>query len=111
MKSQADIEPLRSLAFGSISGSYAAVGTATSHPTRIICFSNDTQGNMVFSRDGSTDEIFVPAGNFKLLDISTNHRPTNQDDFVFEKGTQWYVKQLEAPVSGSVYIEVIYARE
>ncbi len=111
MKSQADIEPLRSLAFGSISSSYAAVGSETAHPTRMICLSNDTQGNMVFSRDGVNDELFVPAGGFKLWDISTNHKPCNQDDFVFEKGTQWYVKQLEAPVSGSVYIEVVYARE
>jgi hypothetical protein len=111
MKSQADIEPLRSLAAGSISGTYAAVGSALEFPSRIICLSNDTEGNMVFSRDGVNNEVFVPAGSFKLFDISTNHRPVNQDDFVFERGTQWYVKQLEAPVSGSVYIESIHARE
>lgn len=113
MKSQADLEPLRSLAFGSISGTYAAVGTATEHPTRLICFTNATEGDVVLSRDPLIEagEIFIPAASFKLFDISTNHKPSNQDDFVFEKGTQWYVKQLEAPVSGSVYIEVIYARE
>ncbi len=113
MKSQADLEPLRSLAFGSISGTYAAVGTPFAYPSRLICFTNDTQGNVIFSRDPSLSvgELFVAAGSFKLFDIATNHRPTNQDDFVFQVGTQWYVKQLEAPVSGSVYIETMHARE
>lgn len=113
MKTQADLEPLRSLAFGSISGTYAAVGTAFEYPSRLICFTNGTEGDMIFSRDPAlvAGEIFVSAGGFKLFDIATNHKPSNQDDFVFEKGTQWYVKQLEAPVSGSVYIETVHARE
>ena len=113
MKSQADLEPLRSLAFGSISGTFAAVGTAFSFPSRLICFSNGTEGDMLFSRDPliAAGEVFVAAGSFKLFDMAANHRPTNQDDFVFEKGTLWYVKQIEAPVSGSVYIETAHARE
>lgn len=113
MKSQADLEPLRSLAFGGISATYAAVGTPFEYPSRIICFTNDTEGNMIFSRDSSlvAGELFVAAGSFKLFDMATNHRATNQDDFVFEVGTQWYVKQSEAPVSGAVYIETIHARE
>lgn len=109
MKNRAQLEALRSLAFGSISGSYAAVGTPLANPARLICFSNATEGDMLFSRDGSTDELFVPAGSFKLFDVSANHRPTGQDDLVFETGTQWYVKQSTAPVSGAVYIEVLYA--
>jgi hypothetical protein len=109
MTQRAQLEPLRSLAFGSISGTYATVGTATANPTRIICITNNTAGDMLFSRDGSTDEIFVAAGSFKLFDITTNARPKNVSDFVFETGTQWYVKQDTAPVSGSVYIEVLYA--
>ncbi len=113
MKNQADIEPLRSLAFGSISGTYAAVGTEFAFPSRLTCFTNNTAGDVVFSRDPdiSAGELFVAAGSFKLFDVATNHKPCNQDDFVFEKGTQWYVKQLEAPVSGSVYIETVHARE
>lgn len=108
-KQKAQLEPLRSLAFGSISGTYATVGTPFANPCRLICFQNNTEGDMLFSRDGSTDELFIAAGSFKLFDISTNHRPANQDDFVFETGTQWYVKQDTAPTSGSVYIEVMYA--
>ena len=109
MTQRANLEALRSLAFGSISAAYASVGTATANPTRIICFTNDTEGNMIFSRDASTDEVFVAAGSFKLFDITSNARPANRSDLVFETGTQWSVRQDEAPVSGSVYIEVIHA--
>lgn len=109
MKQRAQLEALRSLAFGGISGTYAAVGTAFANPVRLICITNNTEGDMLFSRDASTDELFIPAGSFKLFDISTNHRAVNQDDLVFEIGTQFYVKQDTAPVSGSVYIEVLYA--
>jgi len=108
-KSRVHIEPLRSIAFGSISGSYAAVGTPLANPCRLICISNNTDGDMLFSRDGSTDELFVASGSFKLFDVSTNRRAINQDDCVFEKGTQWYVKQSTAPTAGDVYIEIIYS--
>jgi len=106
----AELEPLRTLAFGGISATYATVGTASTHPTRLICFSNDTQGNVVFSRDPTiaAGEVFVPAGSFKLFDIQSNLNVNKEDSFVFRKGTQWYVKQLAAPVSGAVYIEMIY---
>lgn len=109
MTQRAELEPLRSLAFGSISGTYAAVGTALSNPCRLICITNNTDGDMLFTRDTSVDELFIAAGSFKLFDIATNHRPVNQDDFVFIKGTQWYVKQDTAPSEGDVYIEVMYA--
>ena len=107
---RANLEELRSLAFGGISGTYAAVGTPAENPCRLICFTNNTEGDMIFSRDPliSAGEIFVAAGSFKLLDIQSNLNVNKEDRFVFDQGTQWYVKQLEAPVSGSVYIEMLY---
>lgn len=104
-------DTLRSLAFGSISGTYAAVGTAFAYEARIICFTNKTQGDMIFSTDSSnTDgQILVPAGSFKLYDLTANLIPGKDDTFVVAKGTQFYVKQVTAPVSGAVYIENVYA--
>src|SRR5215469_14372894 len=100
--SQAQVDTLRTVAHGSITGSYAAVGSAFSFPARIICITNTTNQDMLFSTDGSTDQLIVPAGSFKLFDITTNHRPINQDDFCFAIGTQWYVKYTSSPSSGSV---------
>lgn len=111
MKSRAQLEPLRTLAFGSISATYAAVGTPFANPSRLICFTNNTDGDLIFSRDPAlvAGEIFIASGGFKLFDIATNARRVNQDDLVFEVGTQWYVKQVTAPTEGDVYIETLYS--
>lgn len=104
-------DTLRSLASGSISASYAAVGSALTNNARIICITNLTQGIMLFSTDNSIAEgqIIVPAGSFKLIDITANLVPGHDDNFCMAKGTQFYVKQSTAPTSGSVYIEAVYA--
>lgn len=107
---KAHVDVLRTLAFGSITGSYLPVGNSFAYQARIICFTNTTNQDVLFSMDGSTDQLIVPAGSFKLFDITMNHRPVNMDDFCFAIGTQWYVKYAAAPSSGAVYIEVVYAQ-
>ena len=108
MASRAFFDEIRSLAFGSISGAYAAVGGATTILPRAVCITNDTQGSMMFSDDGSTDKIFVKAGSFKLWDISSNMNAQFDDKFVLPEQMTFYCKQLAAPVSGSVYIEYLF---
>src|SRR5687767_12336780 len=104
-------DTLRSLAFGGISGSYAAVGSALTVNPRIMCITNKTQGDMIFSTDNTNadGQIIVPAGSFKLYDLTANLVPEKDDSFVIAVGTQFYVKQVAAPVSGAVYIEFVYA--
>ena len=104
----AKLDELRSLAFGGISGSYAAVGSPSEHLIRIFCITNNTEGDMIFTTDSSRDELFVPAGCFKLIDVQSNINPQFDDRYVLPIGTQFYVKQSTAPVSGSVYIEMFY---
>ncbi len=103
-------DTLRSLAFGGISGAYAAVGSALTVEPRIICITNDTQGGMIFSDDNTnaTGKFYLPAGSFKLFDLTSNLVPGKDDGFVIAKGTIIYVKQSSAPVSGGVYVEYIY---
>jgi hypothetical protein len=107
-QSRAFFEPIKSLAFGGISAAYASVGTATTHPVRVFKISNDTQGNMMFTTNTAQDEMFLPAGSFTLYDVQANINPRTDDSFVLETGTQFSVKQITAPVSGSVYIECIF---
>lgn len=106
-----NFDTLRSLAYGSISGTYAALGSALTESARIICFTNKTQGDMIITTDSTNASgmIFVPAGTFKLYDLTANMVPGKDDNFVVAAGTQFYVKQSTAPVSGAVYIEVVYA--
>jgi len=104
-------DTLRSLAFGAISGTYAALGSPLTVEARMVCFTNKTQGDMIISTDSAnaSGQIFVPAGAFKLYDLTANLIPGKDDSFVLAKGTQFYVKQSTAPVSGAVYIELVYA--
>lgn len=108
MVSRVKIEPIRSLDAASISGSYAVVGSATSNRCRLICITNNTEGDVYFSIDGSTDHLFVANGSYKTFDLQANMNAQKDDSYVLEVGTQFYVKQITSPVSGDVYIEVLY---
>jgi hypothetical protein len=107
---QAKLDPLRTLAYTSLEATFVAIGPPLAHQARIICFTNTSDGDVIFTMDPSQDELIVPAGGFKLFDITTNHRPVNQDDFCFAIGTQWYVRYAAMPTKNAVYIEVLYAQ-
>lgn len=108
-KQIATFEPLRSLAFGGISGSYAAVGTPTTQRVRAFCITNNTQGDMIFSVDNtvSAGQMFVAKGSYKLYDVQANMNAQFDDAYVLPIGTQFYVKQDSAPTSGAVYVECL----
>lgn len=100
-------EALRTLAFGAISGAYAAIGTPTTNPTRIYWLQNDTNATLTFSWDGVTDMFVLPAFTFVLLDCTTN-RSDKAGYAAVPANTTTYVKG--APGSGSVYLTVFYAK-
>ena len=104
----AKLDELRTIAFGDISAAYAAVGSASEHLIRIFCITNNTEGDMLFTTNNTRDELFVPAGCFKLIDVQSNMNAQFDDKYVLPIGTQFYVKQSTAPVSGDVYIEFFY---
>lgn len=107
--SRVAIEPIRTLGFASISGTYAAVGTPLVHPIRIIVFTNFTNGILFISDDGVNDKLIVAASSFKLFDLDTNRDGGVNEQFKLAIGTQLYVRQSTAPTSGSFYIECLYA--
>jgi hypothetical protein len=108
MVSRAFFDEIRELAFGGISGSYASVGSTFTDQVRGICITNNTEGDMMFTDDVTKDKIFVASQSFKLWDIQGNINPQFDDKYVLPVGTQISVKQITAPVSGSVYVECIY---
>jgi len=103
-------DTLRSLASTGISGTYAAVGAALTHTPRIICITNATDADMIFSDDNtnSSGKLFLAKGSFKLFDLTSNMNPHYDDTFEMAIGTIIYVKQVAAPSTGSVYVEYIY---
>jgi hypothetical protein len=109
-KNVAQFEPLRRLGFAGISAAYAAVGSPTTQKVRAFCITNNTQGHMIFSLDNTVaaGQMFVAAGSYKLYDVQSNMNAQFDDCYVLPKGTQFYVKQDTAPVSGDVFVEVLF---
>lgn len=99
-------EPVRSLAFGGISGTYAVVGTPLANPARIVIFQNFTDGDLMISFDGVNDHLPVPNKGEVKLDVTTNK--TNIQGFYISQHTQFWVKQISAPTVGSLYISAFY---
>lgn len=104
------VDEIRTLAFGAINGlTYTALGGDFDHPMRMIKITNNTDGDMLFSFDGVTNNLFIPAGGFTLHDVTTN-RENNGVYFVFNSGTQVFVKYNTAPTSGDVWLECLYGQ-
>jgi hypothetical protein len=99
-------EPVRSLAFGSISGTYAGIGTSFSNAIRIIFVQNLTDSTLMFSLNGIDDHFPLPANGFLLLDVTAN-KTLPQGAFIAE-GTRIYVKEVGAPSMGNVYVSTFY---
>ena len=98
-------EALRTLAFGSISSSYAALGTALANPSRQIMIVNTTDSLLTFSLDGVTDHFVLPSGSQFILDVSSN-MVLPSGTWMISKGLVFYVKG--GPGSGSVYLSTFY---
>jgi len=97
----------RTLAFGAISGTFAAVGSVLTKPLRLIKFMNTSTVDLIVSFDAVTNNIYLPAGSFDLYDLNANQDPAY--DFKMQVGTQIYVKQASgAPSSGGIFVTGIY---
>lgn len=107
---QVRLDTLRTVAAASITSSYTALGVPLAVNWRIMRIINNTNGDLLFSLDGTTNQMLVPAGGFVLYDLSTNAQNVmNMDTFVFAVGTQFYVKTSTSASTGAVWLEGVYA--
>lgn len=107
-KNKVAFETLASLAFGSITDSFAAVGSASVSVIRIIKFTNLTNKDLIVSFDNSTNHEIIPAGTGVIWDFSTNKN--TDDGFHFKQGTTVHVKRAGAvnPASGTFYLTRVF---
>jgi hypothetical protein len=98
-------ELLRSLAYGSISGTYAGIGTALLNPSRILYIVNTTDVLLTISFDGIDDHFVIPSQSYILIDITSNMTLTG-GSLTIAQGQRIYVKG--APTSGEVYLSTFY---
>lgn len=104
-------DPIRSIAFASVTSGYTALGTAFTHSMRVLHFVNDTNGNVMISFDGVTDNVVLLAESFSLYDLTSDQ--DENESFRYQKGTQIYVKYLTAPTgpaTGAVYLISVYGK-
>ncbi len=101
-------DAVRSLDFGSITSSYTVLGTPFDHAMRVLHFINNTDGDMMISFDGTTDNLPVLADSFALFDLTSDQDVSEK--FRYERGTQIQVKYLTAPTTGSFYLVSIYGK-
>lgn len=98
-------EPIREVAFGSITSSYAAFGNPLVMYARILFFSNSTNADVYISLDGVANHFRIYANSYKSLDVATNK--VMDDEWYIGQGTQFYIKYASAPSSGQVSLEII----
>jgi len=99
-------EPQRSLAFGSISGTYAAIGTPLVNPAVFIMFINATNADIQISIDGVHDAFVLLARSTFVFDISSDK--VVQTGLFINAGTSIWVKTIGSPTTGSVYVSSWY---
>lgn len=102
----ATFDQIRTVAFGSITSGYVALGTPLGHMTRLIILTNNTDKDVSVSIDGVNDFLYLVAGTFKLLDVSTNRETAC--NWYLPIGMQFYVKYVSAPSKGNFFIECMY---
>jgi len=103
-------EDIRSVAFGSITNTFALVGTTFTQPVRQLKIVNNTNAVMLINYDGgSATKDVAPASSIYIYDYSSNKEANGE---VFEQaiGEGVYVKYASAPTSGTFYVVTIYAR-
>jgi len=99
-------EPIRTLAFGSVIAGYTAVGTALDNPSRILIINNFTDGDLMFSLDGIDDHLAIAGPGSLILDITSNKGVAG--GLYLAQGTIIYVKRIDTPTEGGVYISSFY---
>ena len=99
----------RSLGYGSITSSYASIGTSFQHVVRLMIVQNFTDVTLQFSFDGVVDHFVLPSGGQLIMDVTTNGIPT-ANGFFIAIGTLMSVKTLGSPSTGSVYVSAFYAQ-
>lgn len=100
------MEPQKVLAYTSISGTYAKVGTVTLYPGRQFMVSNLTDANLQFSWNGVDDHFPMLSGTQWINDVATN-QILDQGLSNPQNATLW-VKTIDSPTKNSVYFSSMY---
>lgn len=83
-------EAIREIAAGSITNAFATLGGVFTRDVFRIWFTNNTNGDVYLSTDGTTNNMKIPAGGVRVADNKTN-------DMYRKSGTQFSIKYSSVP--------------
>lgn len=98
-------ETLRSYDSSGGNSTYQAIGSAFTHPIRMLKFKSDSTVDIMISYDGVTDHDIILAGDREIEDLTANK--TISEGLVRKHGTQIYASS--AAGTGNLYVTAIYA--
>lgn len=104
---RAAFDAVRVIEYDDITDAYLPMETAASqgpflYPIRLLHFINSTNGIMMVSLDGVTDNIPVLAGTGVIYDITSDE--DSVENYRLPANTQVYVKYISAPTDeGGMY--------
>lgn len=104
---RATFDSIREVAFGSITASFTALGSALSNHGRVIKLTNGTNAPIYVSIDGVNAFDKIPANGYLLIDFATNR--IRDDGLFIAIGTQFYIRYDTAPTSGAFWMSTVYA--
>jgi hypothetical protein len=103
---RAQFETIRSVAAGSVTASYVALGGPLLSQCVAFSLVNETNGDVQVSFDGTNTNLTAPPNSYAVWDVRTNSPALNE--YVLAGGTQFYVKQgTTVPTTGNFYVEVM----
>ena len=102
-------EPVRSVAFGVITGAYVGLGAPFAYPVHWFMVQNLTDQGVMISWDGINDHFPLPSNGYVIMDVGSNKTLTG-GSFMVAQGTRFYVRALTGslPTLGSVYLSIFY---
>ena len=103
---RAKFDTLRSVAAGSVTGSFVALGVPLASPAVAFNCLNQTNGDVQVSFDGINPNLTLPANSYQVWDVRANSPALNE--YLLAGGTQFYVRQgTTVPTTGTFYVEVL----
>lgn len=100
-------EAARTIAAASIVANYSLIGSVFTHPISILYIYNDTDGDLWFSLDGVENGFAMKAGTQEPFYVTSNTKKADPGLFIAASDGV-YVKRLDTPTTGSVYVSALY---
>jgi hypothetical protein len=105
------IDECRVLGWAAVDVDYWPIGAELTYEGRVILLQNWTDADLWFSDDPdiATGKFPLKAGDKIILDCSSNQ--TFGRGLFLPVGATLYVKQLDVPTKGNIYLTIFYGKE